>query len=70
MFEGVEHVAYIKDISIGGALLLSTFIPPQDAKISISLETRLLDSPITLESKIVRRDFEVKDQDTLRWVCS
>jgi hypothetical protein len=55
-FEGIEYEAFIRDISLKGALLLSTFTPPWGANISIRLEASLLEDPLILEGKIVRSD--------------
>ncbi len=61
IFEGTEHEASIKDVSLMSALLWSTVMPPTAAGISIKLETPLLNSPLILEGKIVRREYTTKE---------
>jgi len=38
-FEGIEYEAFIRDLSLKGAFLLSTFTPPYGANLSIRLKT-------------------------------
>lgn len=61
-FEGVEHHAFIRDISLTGAFLLSTFMPPHGAEISIKLQSSLLKSSMSLDAKIVRRECNYTDR--------
>jgi hypothetical protein len=63
-FGGIEYKAFIKDISLTGALLLSDFMPPWGSDISIKIETSHLKLPLILGSKIVRRDLNCADGDT------
>jgi len=63
-FEGTEHKAFIRDLSLKSAFLLSTFMPPHGVIISIKLETPALTGPLILEGKIVRRDCSHTDRGT------
>jgi hypothetical protein len=54
----------MKDISLLGAFLSSTFTPPMNAEISIKLESSLLNAPIILPGKIVRHNHKDTDKDT------
>ncbi len=55
-FEENEYEAFIREISLIGAFLWSTFMPPRGADVSVKLETSLLRYPLILEGKIARRD--------------
>jgi hypothetical protein len=55
-FEGNEYEAFIRDISLTGVFFWSTFMPPWGSDLSIELPTSLMEDPLILEGKIVRRD--------------
>ena len=55
-FQGIEYAAFIRDISLKGAFLLSSFMPPYGANLTIRIKTALLEDPLILEGKVVRRD--------------
>ena len=65
-FQGIEHDAFIRDISLKGAFLLSSFMPPYGANLSIRIKTALLEDPLILEGKIVRSDFKQIERGTVR----
>ena len=62
IFDGNEYEAIIRDISLLGAFLWSTFMPPQDATISIKLEPPFVEDPLILEGDVVRRDCRQMEQ--------
>jgi hypothetical protein len=62
IFEGTEYEAYIKNISPMGALLWSAFMPPRAADASIKVETSLVNYPLILGAKIVRRECKLTEQ--------
>ena len=64
-FEGIEYDAYIGDISLKGAFLWSTFMPPWGAGLSVRIGTPLLENPLILEGKIVRRDCKQTERGTV-----
>ncbi len=63
--KGIEHQAFIKDISPTGAFLWSTFMPPAGVDLSIKLDTSVTKTPLILESRVVRRDCKSTDQGTI-----
>ena len=63
--EGVEHEAFIRDISLTGAFLWHTIMPPKGAHVSIKLEAASLDSPLILEGRVVRNDCKNTDRGTV-----
>jgi hypothetical protein len=65
IFEGIEYEAFIQDISLAGAFLSSTFMPPWGVDLSIKLMTSLMEDPLTLEGKIVRRDCKLTERGTV-----
>ena len=60
-FEGLLHDAYIMNLSLNGAFLWSTFIPPKGSHVVITLKTPLLKNGLTLESEVVRTQGAMKD---------
>jgi hypothetical protein len=64
-FEGVEHKAFIRDISLTGAFLWQTSMPPKGSNVSIKLEESLGDNPLILEGKVVRSDCKNTDRGTV-----
>ncbi len=65
IFDGTEHDALIKDISTGGTLLQSDFLPPANADISVKIETTLVSVPLILEGKILRRSWKETEHGPL-----
>ncbi len=63
-FDGIEYEAVIRDISLLGAFLRSTFVPPHDATVSVKLEATSAEEPLILEADVVRRDCTNGDQGT------
>jgi hypothetical protein len=61
---GIAYEAHIRDLSLGGAFLWSTFIPPNGADISIKITSTLLDCPLKLNATIVRTDCKYTDRGT------
>jgi hypothetical protein len=64
--QGIEYEAFIRDISLKGASLLSTFMPPYGANLSITIKTALLEDPLILEGNIVRCDYKHIERGTAR----
>lgn len=64
-FEGIEYEAFVQDISLAGAFLSSTFMPPWGGDLSIKLMTSVMEDPLILEGKIVRRDCKYTEQGTV-----
>jgi hypothetical protein len=63
-FNGREYEAGIRNISLLGAFLWSSFLPPCHATISIRLETTLVEeSPLIWEGIVVRHDRQYVEQD-------
>jgi hypothetical protein len=63
-FGGKEYDAGIRNISLLGAFLWSTFLPPCNATISVRLETDLVEgSPLIWEGIVVRHDSQYTEQD-------
>jgi hypothetical protein len=63
-FGGVEHKAFIGNISLRGASIWQTIMPPKGANVAIKLEASSLDSPLILEGKVVRTDCKNTDRGT------
>jgi hypothetical protein len=61
IFEGNEYDAVIQDISIIGAFLWSSFMPPHDSAVSLRLKPSLTKPPLILKGNVVRRDCEYKE---------
>jgi hypothetical protein len=55
-FQGSEYEAFIRDISLKGAFLLASFMPPNGANLSVRIKTALLEDPVVLEGKIIHSD--------------
>ena len=53
--DGVEYKASIVDLSQGGALISSRYLPDHRSKISITLQTENMEAPLTLEGIVSRR---------------
>lgn len=64
-FEGIEYEAFIQNISLNGAFLWSTFIPPLGANLFIRLNTSLLEDPLILEDRIVLYDCKQTERGTV-----
>lgn len=60
-FEGKSHDAVIVDISLGGALLSSKFLPPTDGDVTIILQTPLLKKTALLYGKVIRGSWSMSD---------
>ena len=60
-FEGLTHEAYIMNLSLNGAFLWSSFIPPKGSHVVITLKTPLLKNTLTVESEVVRTQGALKD---------
>jgi len=61
-YEGKEHQAFIRDISLRGLSILSQFMPPLNAEVCVNLETPPLNRPLTLTGKVLRRDFRCTER--------
>jgi len=55
-FQGTEYEAFVRDISLKGAFLLSSFMTPNGANLSVRIKTDLMENPVVLEGKIMRSD--------------
>ncbi len=64
-FEGASHKAVILDLSLKGAFISSSFLPPVGGAIVITLELPQLEKPLTLEGKVVRGTWGVSDHGKL-----
>jgi hypothetical protein len=64
-FEGVAHEAFIRDVSLTGAFLWQTIVPPKGTHVSIKLEASSLDRPLILEGMVVRSDCKNTDRGTV-----
>ena len=53
-FEGVTREAIIRELSLKGAFLLSTFMPPQGGNVIVTLKTPFLENTLVLEGTVVR----------------
>ncbi len=62
---GIQHEGIIQDISLRGAFLSSAFMPAPGTNISIKLETPLLNKPLTLEARVVRRDYKILERGSV-----
>jgi hypothetical protein len=60
-FEGLVHDAYVTNISLNGAFLLSDFIPQEKSQVVITLGSPLLKNTFTLDSEVVRTERVLKD---------
>jgi hypothetical protein len=60
-FEGLLHEAHIINLSLNGAFLWSSFVPPKGSHIVITLKTPLLKNTLTVESHVVRTQGVLKD---------
>jgi hypothetical protein len=61
IYEGNEYDAVIQDISISGAFLWSSFMPPHDSPVSLQLKPSFAKPPIILKGNVVRRDSKYRD---------
>ena len=59
--EGLIHEATITNLSLNGALMLSSFIPPERSHIVITLRSPLLKSPLAMESEVVRTESALRN---------
>ena len=59
--EGLVHEAYIANLSLDGAFLLSDFIPPEKSRVVITLKSPLLKNTLTMESEVVRTECVLKE---------
>jgi hypothetical protein len=62
-FEGKEYEGVIQNISLVGAFLWSSFIPPNDAMISIKLDKNSGADSLSLEGNVVRRDNRDREKE-------
>ena len=62
IFDGIEYDAFIRDISLKGAFLWSSFMPPCGTNLVVRIRTSLLEDPLILESKIVRCDCKQEER--------
>ena len=60
-FNGIHYQAVIKNLSLKGALLISTFIPPQGGLVSIRLRAP---DTLSLIGKVVRTDWTLSEPGT------
>jgi hypothetical protein len=65
IFDGNEYDAIITDISPGGVLLRSDFLPPAEADIEIKIDNALISVPSILEGKILRHDSKKTKRNTM-----
>jgi hypothetical protein len=56
IFEENEYDAVLQDISITGAFLWSSFMPPHDSAVFIRLKPSYKKQPLILKGKVVRCD--------------
>jgi hypothetical protein len=61
IFEENEYDAVLQDISITGAFLWSSFMPPHDSTISIRLTPSFKKQPLILKAKVVRCDSKYRE---------
>ena len=54
-FEGIVHDSYIMNLSMNGAFIWSSFIPPKGSRIVITLRTPLKNS-LAMECEVVRTE--------------
>jgi hypothetical protein len=59
--EGSEHDAVIQDISIAGAFLWSSFMPPHNSAVSLRLKPSHTKPPLILKGNVIRRDCKYKE---------
>jgi hypothetical protein len=61
IFEENEYDAVIQDISLKGAFLWSSIMPPHDSVVSLRLKPSPAKQPIILNGNVVRRDSKYKE---------
>jgi hypothetical protein len=61
IFEGNEYDAVIQDISIRGAFLWSSFMPPHDSPVSLQLKPNFAKPLLILKGNVARRDCKYKE---------
>jgi len=52
--DGVEYAARIIDLSPEGALIRAAFVPAQESKVFIILESKTMEAPLVLEGMVTR----------------
>jgi len=62
IYAGIEHEAYIRDISLSGASLWQTFMPPRGSNVSIKLEEPSSKTQLILEGRVARTDCKTTDR--------
>jgi hypothetical protein len=65
-YDGMEYSGFVREISLKGALLLSSYMPPHGAAISIRLNASLRDGQLLLDAKVVRRDCKDTERGTVK----
>jgi hypothetical protein len=61
-YDGVSREAVVVNLSMGGAFLSSRFLPPKGGKIEVTLQSRHLKQPLTLEARVVRGDWGASER--------
>jgi hypothetical protein len=61
IFEETEYDAVLQDISITGAFLWSSFMPPNNSAVSIRLTPSYKKQPLILKAIVVRCDSKYKE---------
>ena len=61
IFEGIEYDAVIQNISVMGAFLWSSFMPPHDSPVSLRLKPSHVKPLLILKGNVIRRDSKYKE---------
>jgi hypothetical protein len=64
-FDGVSRDAVIVDLSLRGAFLSSSFLPPKDGAVTITLKSPISKKVLKLEGKVVRGGWGMSDHGQL-----
>ena len=61
IFEGNEYDAVIQDISVMGAFLWSSFMPPHNSAVSVRLKPSHVKPLLVVKGNVVRRDSKYRE---------
>ncbi len=64
-YDNVTRQAVIVDLSLNGAFLSAKSLPPEDARITISLFSTYLKKPLLLDGRIARRGWGTSEEGNI-----
>ena len=64
-YDGVSREAVVVNLSMGGAFLSSKFLPPKGGCVEVTLQSRHLKQPLTLQARVVRGGWGTSERGEL-----